>query len=159
VFSQLAILKPKYIVLAFYVDDDHFTFDRSFISRADYAAALTQTIRTLKAVTSNVLLFGRIPRLSSDAKVCASLHPSALQQCGTGRGDALLAATEALMKNAASLGRGKYLDLMHFGCTATSCPPVINNTLAYSDRYHYSMHYFAEIQNLVITEIHALGIR
>ena len=157
--SQISILRPKYTVLAFYADDDHFTFDHTLIARADYGAALVQTLRTLKLSSNNVMMLGRIPLPRNDPKVCVAIHPTNLQGCSTPRAAAVTAATEAMLKSTSKTAKVGYFDLMHYGCTAAVCPPVINGTIAYVDLYHYSMHYLAEIQKLVISELHAAKIQ
>jgi len=157
--SQIAALHPKYTVVAFYTEDDHYGFDRSPIARTAYGTALVATLKTLKAASNNVLLMGRIPKQTIDPRTCVALHLTTLTACATPRQTALTAATEQQAKQAAIAARAKHLDLLQFGCTATVCPPVINNTLAYSDLYHYSLHYLTEVQKVTISELHGLGIR
>jgi len=157
--ARIAILKPTYIVLAFYQDDDHVSFDHRVISRSQYGSSLAVTLHALRLASKNVLFMGKIPFPTTDPKICASVNPNALRQCGVHRRLALSAATEAQMKSVSSLEHSSYIDLMHFVCTSSFCPVVINNTIAYTDQWHLARHYMAEIQNLAITEIHFLGIR
>lgn len=98
--------------------------------------SLTRLVLQLRAMGSAVLVLGPIPNPHESLPVCLSGHLDDIPACTPSRSTAVDASGIAGEAIATKAGGGQYADLTDLFCTADRCPPIVGNTLVYTDSNH-----------------------
>ena len=125
--SQLAIAQPDAVVSAAF---------SGILNSAlpGYIAALPR----LKKLTKQLIVLGDTPYRGKDAPGCLTKNPRDITKCSLAPSVAFNAKVDKGIKEAASKGGYLYIDTHSWFCTATTCPPVVNNIQLYRDDTHLS---------------------
>jgi peptidoglycan/LPS O-acetylase OafA/YrhL len=145
--SRLRAEHPKLVVLGMsrrYAGDFHFTvFARPWLD------ALAQTIATLRAAGSAVLVLGPVPDPHSTVPICLSAHLDDSRYCATTPAAGFDAAGVAAETTATTAAGGHYADLTALFCTPVRCPVIIGNELVFRDDNHLTAGYAATLAPVI----------
>ena len=111
---------------------------------AGWEAGMAETVRRLQPVT-RVAVVTDTPNLQQTPSICLSAHLTDAEACGASRQVALDSPARAA-ERAALAGTGAVpVDLTGYLCTASSCPPIIGDTLVYRDAHHITATFSREL--------------
>jgi peptidoglycan/LPS O-acetylase OafA/YrhL len=136
VFSRLRILKPRVVLVA----SELRTMDID-------PGGMVQSIRKYQQYGARVLYLEDTPNPAKVGSVpdCLALHPNQVGKCAVSPRDPktrLSAFIQRRVESAAVRRAGATLiDPTSWFCTATICPPVINNIIVYADASHITATY------------------
>jgi peptidoglycan/LPS O-acetylase OafA/YrhL len=129
-FARLSQLRPAVVIMSSRI----YTFSTS--------KALTETIDRLKADGSKVVWLEDTPIPTATIPACLAQHPTDIQACSFSLAAGLDdPAGRAELDRTAARDGAEVVDTVPWLCTATLCPPVISNTVAYFDDSHVSNAY------------------
>ena len=142
VYPLITALNPEVIVVTdqwkpAVVDGKKSDFDTPFVWEKEFPIAMARIAKMAK----QVIVIGNNPSLTQDPVDCASKPRVNLALCSAGRTQADNAKFNSIESKAAKSVGATYVDTVAWACTATLCPVVINNTLAYFDQWHFSESY------------------
>jgi peptidoglycan/LPS O-acetylase OafA/YrhL len=106
-----------------------------------YLQSVTQMVRQLRDIGSQVLVLGPIPDPHLVVPVCLSGHLDNVSACTPTRSAAVNETGITAEAAAATAGGGHYADLTDLFCTSERCPVIVGNTLVYFDWNHLSLEY------------------
>jgi peptidoglycan/LPS O-acetylase OafA/YrhL len=136
VLARIKTLKPTYVVLA------------SEIRTVDIdPSGMVQTIRADQAAGSRVIYLEDTPNPEKIGSVpdCLAKHTSNIQACAMSRTEPTTRLQSMIQRRtetqAAQQAGAALIDPTDWFCTATSCPPVINNMIVYADNSHLTSTY------------------
>lgn len=159
VLKRISQVKPFVTVLVDYEYFDHFTYAGTPYTQAEYLAGLQSTVSKIKRAKSRPIMMSPPPPQLSNPVVCLSENPTSIQTCATeaqclnGANAALSACTFSQdgsnlsianivgLSNAVKESGGTYVSVAALFCTSSTCPPVIDDTVAFFDQAHVSAHY------------------
>ena len=142
VYPLITQLDPEIIIVTdqwkpAVVDGKKSDFDTPFMWEKEFPVAMSRIAKLAK----RVYVIGNNPSLSQDPVDCASKPGVNLALCSAGRIQADNATFNAIEAKAAKSIGATYIDTVNWACTASLCPIVIGNTLAYFDQWHFSESY------------------
>jgi peptidoglycan/LPS O-acetylase OafA/YrhL len=106
-----------------------------------YLQSLTEMVRQLRDLGSQVLVLGPIPDPHLVVPVCLSGHLDDVAACTPTRSAAVNETGITAEAAATTAGGGHYVDLTDLFCTSERCPVIVGNTLVYFDWNHLSQEY------------------
>ena len=112
-------------------------FDTPFMWEKEFPIAISRVAK----MAAKVFVIGNNPSLTQDPVDCASKPRVNLALCSAGRTQADNAKFNGIEAKATKSVGGTYIDTVAWACTASLCPIVIANTLAYFDQWHFSESY------------------
>ena len=142
IYPQISALNPEVVIVTdqwkpAVVDGKKSDFDTPFVWEKEFPVAMSRIAKMAK----KVFVIGNNPSLTQDPVDCASKPKVNLALCSAGRTQADNAKFNATEAKAAKSVGATYIDTVAWACTASLCPIVINNTLAYFDQWHFSESY------------------
>jgi hypothetical protein len=142
VYPLIQSLAPEIIIVTdqwkpAVVDGKKSDFDTPFMWEKEFPIAISRVAKMAK----KVFVIGNNPSLTQDPVDCASKPRVNLALCSAGRTQADNAKFNGIEAKATKGVGGTYIDTVAWSCTASLCPIVIANTLAYFDQWHFSESY------------------
>ena len=142
VYPLIQSLNPEIIIVTdqwkpAVVDGKKSDFDTPFMWEKEFPIAIARVSKMAK----KVFVIGNNPSLTQDPVDCASKPRVNLALCSAGRTQADNAKFNGIEAKATKGVGGTYIDTVAWSCTASLCPIVIANTLAYFDQWHFSESY------------------
>jgi hypothetical protein len=142
VYPLIQSLAPEIIIVTdqwkpAVVDGKKSDFDTPFMWEKEFPIAISRVAKMAK----KVFVIGNNPSLTQDPVDCASKPRVNLALCSAGRAQADNAKFNGIEAKATKSAGGTYIDTVAWACTASLCPIVIANTLAYFDQWHFSESY------------------
>ena len=142
VYPLIQSLNPEIIIVTdqwkpAVVDGKKSDFDTPFMWEKEFPIAISRVAK----MAAKVFVIGNNPSLTQDPVDCASKPRVNLALCSAGRTQADNAKFNGIEAKAAKSVGGTYIDTVAWACTASLCPIVIANTLAYFDQWHFSESY------------------
>lgn len=142
VYPLIQSLNPEIIIVTdqwkpAVVDGKKSDFDTPFMWEKEFPIAISRVAK----MAAKVFVIGNNPSLSQDPVDCASKPRVNLALCSSGRTQADNAKFNGIEAKATKGVGGIYIDTVAWACTASLCPIVIANTLAYFDQWHFSESY------------------
>jgi hypothetical protein len=142
VYPLIQSLNPEIIIVTdqwkpAVVDGKKSDFDTPFMWEKEFPIAIARVSKMAK----KVFVIGNNPSLTQDPVDCASKPRVNLALCSAGRTQADNAKFNGIEAKATKSVGGTYIDTVAWACTASLCPIVIANTLAYFDQWHFSESY------------------
>ena len=142
VYPLIQSLNPEIIIVTdqwkpAVVDGKKSDFDTPFMWEKEFPIAISRVAK----MAAKVFVIGNNPSLTQDPVDCASKPRVNLALCSAGRTQADNAKFNGIEAKAAKSVGGTYIDTVAWACTASLCPIVIANTLAYFDQWHLSESY------------------
>jgi hypothetical protein len=142
VYPLIQSLNPEIIIVTdqwkpAVVDGKKSDFDTPFMWEKEFPIAISRVAK----MAAKVFVIGNNPSLSQDPVDCASKPRVNLALCSSGRTQADNAKFNGIEAKATKSVGGTYIDTVAWACTASLCPIVIANTLAYFDQWHFSESY------------------
>lgn len=112
-------------------------FDTPFMWDKEFPLAL----KNLATLSGKIIVIGNNPSQSQDPVSCISRPRANIALCASGRTQADNARFNKIEAAATKSVGGIYIDTVPWACTATLCPVVIANKIAYFDQWHFSNSY------------------
>ena len=142
VYPLIQSLNPEIIIVTdqwkpAVVDGKKSDFDTPFMWEKEFPIAISMVAK----MAAKVFVIGNNPSLTQDPVDCASKPRVNLALCSSGRTQADNAKFNGIEAKATKSVGGTYIDTVAWACTASLCPIVIANTLAYFDQWHFSESY------------------
>jgi hypothetical protein len=142
VYPLIQSLNPEIIIVTdqwkpAVIDGKKSDFDTPFMWEKEFPIAISRVAKMAK----KVFVIGNNPSLTQDPVDCASKPRVNLALCSAGRTQADNAKFNGIEAKATRSVGGTYIDTVAWACTASLCPIVIANTLAYFDQWHFSESY------------------
>lgn len=142
VYPLIQSLAPEIIIVTdqwkpAVVDGKKSDFDTPFMWEKEFPIAISRVAKMAK----KVFVIGNNPSLTQDPVDCASKPRVNLALCSAGRTQADNAKFNGIEAKATKNVGGSYIDTVPWACTASLCPIVIGNNLAYFDQWHFSESY------------------
>lgn len=142
VYPLIQSLNPEIIIVTdqwkpAVVDGKKSDFDTPFMWEKEFPIAISRVAK----MAPKVFVIGNNPSLTQDPVDCASKPRVNLALCSAGRTQADNAKFNGIEAKATKSVGGTYIDTVAWSCTASLCPIVIANTLAYFDQWHFSESY------------------
>jgi hypothetical protein len=142
VYPLIQSLNPEIIIVTdqwkpAVVDGKKSDFDTPFMWEKEFPIAISRVAK----MAAKVFVIGNNPSLTQDPVDCASKPRVNLALCSAGRTQADNAKFNGIEAKATKSVGGTYIDTVAWACTASLCPIVIANTLAYFDQWHFSESY------------------
>ena len=142
IYPQITALNPEIVIVTdqwkpAVVDGKKSDFDTPFMWEKEFPIAMARIAKMAK----KVVVIGNNPSLTQDPVDCASKPKVNLALCSAGRMQADNAKFNSIEAKAAKSVGATYIDTVEWACTASLCPVVINNKLAYFDQWHFSESY------------------
>jgi len=142
VYPLIQSLNPEIIIVTdqwkpAVVDGKKSDFDTPFMWEKEFQIAISRVAK----MAAKVFVIGNNPSLTQDPVDCASKPRVNLALCSAGRTQADNAKFNGIEAKAIKSVGGTYIDTVAWACTASLCPIVIANTLAYFDQWHFSESY------------------
>ena len=142
VYPLIQSLNPEIIIVTdqwkpAVVDGKKSDFDTPFMWEKEFPIAISRVAK----MAPKVFVIGNNPSLTQDPVDCASKPRVNLALCSAGRTQADNAKFNGIEAKATKSVGGTYIDTVAWACTASLCPIVIANTLAYFDQWHFSESY------------------
>ena len=110
----------------------------------------------LKQYTKNLIVIGESPMLTENIADCVDAIGNFSPEC-SGNPTNITDGVEAA-RNAVGFANGNFIDIREWLCTPTTCPPIIGNTLVYTDQSHLSYPIQAKLLPLFDAYISSLGL-
>ncbi|WP_431230981.1 acyltransferase family protein [Mycolicibacterium psychrotolerans] len=107
----------------------------------EWLVSMTRLVQQLRATGAQVLVIGPIPGPQTATPNCLSVHLDDATACSTPKSLAANQTGIAAEEDATKAGGGQYADLTTLFCTPDVCPPIVGNTLVYSDKNHITLQY------------------
>jgi SGNH domain-containing protein len=146
VMARLKAQPPRLVVVSVFRG---YGFDETTTGFKAYNAAwtesLTQLVRQLRDIGTQVLVLGPIASPHSNVPMCLSGHLEDATACALSRSAAVNQPGIAAEAAATTAGGGQYADLSDLFCTTQRCPVVVGNTLIYMDVSHLSIPYAGQL--------------
>lgn len=117
---------------------------------------LAAMVREIRALGSQVLVMGAIPKPPADIPNCLSAHLSDVTACDLNRGATVNGAGIAAEQRATIAAGGSYLNVIPLFCTATRCPAIVGANLVYRDDNHLTTYYPAWLTPVISADLNAL---
>ena len=142
VYPLIQSLNPEIIIVTdqwkpAVIDGKKSDFDTPFMWEKEFPIAISRVAK----MAAKVFVIGNNPSLTQDPVDCASKPRVNLALCSAGRTQADNAKFNGIEAKATKSVGGTYIDTVAWACTASLCPIVIANTLAYFDQWHFSESY------------------
>ncbi len=100
-----------------------------------WSAALGATVSQLTPVTK-VAVIADTPDFGASPVTCLSAHLTSAMDCARARALAISSTLSSAEAQAVGAAGGVTIDLTDYLCSATECPAIIGNVLAYRDAEH-----------------------
>jgi hypothetical protein len=148
VFARLKALKPNYVV----VTSELRTLDID-------PSGMVTSIRNYQTAGARVIYLEDTPNPQKVGSVpdCLAKHSSSIQTCAMSRSDPSTRLEAMIQRKteaqAAQQAGATLIDPTNWFCTATSCPPVIDDMIVYADNSHITATYAAWLAPLVGTAL------
>jgi hypothetical protein len=107
----------------------------------------------LKAPGRRIVVLGDPPELQQDGPICLAAHESDATACSSPISVAVAPYEERTQAAAAKAVGGKYVSIVPWLCTATTCPAVIGKYDVYEDPWHLSSSYADFLGPVVVQSI------
>ena len=136
IFAKVLELQPKFVIIA----SELRTLDID-------PGPMVQSVHNFQASGAHVIYLEDTPNPGAIGSIpdCLAEHPNAIEKCALPRhapATRLDAMIQRRVESAAVAGAGAtLLDPTSWFCTATVCPPVINNMVVYEDDSHVTSTY------------------
>jgi hypothetical protein len=114
--------------------------DRSSISSAQWAAAVSSTLSRLHGRHFPIGVILGIPAAKAEPSHCLAAHMSDVSACDTSTTDAFSAPADLKFSAAISSAHAYTVNVSMLLC-GNSCPDVVHQTLVHADRWHLSAAY------------------
>jgi len=144
VFARIKALKPRVVLIA------------SELRTLDIApGGMVQAIRNYQESGALVIYLEDTPSPERDGSVpdCLAEHPNDVQACSLSRQNPTTRLNTFIQRRiesaAAKRAGATLIDPASWFCTATTCPPVINNIVVYMDGSHVTATYIKWIAPLM----------
>jgi peptidoglycan/LPS O-acetylase OafA/YrhL len=85
---------------------------------------------------SQIVMLADSPEFRDSPVYCLSNHPTDADRCAEPRDDTLNSTLVEIQNEVAAFVGANVIDLTDYFCNTESCPPVIGDTLVYSDEHH-----------------------
>lgn len=147
VMARLRAEQPQLVVVSTaraYGGDGTGIWQQSGFDHYDAAwiSGLTDTVTQLRDTGAQVLVLGATPDPIAVTPTCLSDHLNDVAVCSASPTQPVLSAPGAQRERAAvETAGGHYAVLTDLFCTATTCPPIVGNTMVYYDGGHLTRQY------------------
>ncbi len=147
IMARLRAERPRLIVIStarLYGSEGTGVWQQPGFDRYDPAwiDGLARTVRQLRDTGAQVLVLGPIPDPIAVVPNCLSSHLDDVSACSTTPSQSVLTSDGAKAEQAAvQAAGGQYATLTELFCTATTCPPIVGNTMVYYDGGHLTRQY------------------
>ena len=142
VIAELAAAPPDLIVLANHLGLDPDP-DRQRV-RTKWTAATASSLERLPA-ESAVVVLADTPEFPSSPLHCLSVNLDDAADCPGSRAELIDEAIFSAESDATASAGAGFVDLTDYFCNARSCPPIIGDTLVYSDEHHLTATFTAQL--------------
>ncbi len=154
VYPLIDALNPEIIIVTdqwkpAVVDGKKSDFDTPFVWEKEFPTAMARVAK----MADKVFVIGNNPSLTQDPVDCASKPRVNLALCSAGRTQADNAKFNGIEAKATKNIGGTYIDTVAWACTASLCPIVINDKLAYFDQWHFSESYIKYLMPALETKL------
>ncbi|MBB3752995.1 peptidoglycan/LPS O-acetylase OafA/YrhL [Mycolicibacterium sp. BK634] len=142
IMGRLATERPKLVVVSVwrgYGIDETMSGFRAY--DAAWTDGMTDLVRQLRDMGTQVLVLGPIPSPHANVPICVSGHLDDVTACALSRSSAVNQTGITAEAAATAAGGGQYADLSDLFCTAERCPVIVGNTLVYLDVSHLTLQY------------------
>jgi peptidoglycan/LPS O-acetylase OafA/YrhL len=151
-FRRIADERPDLVIVAGFRDFKAANGDASALATgadriARWRAGMARTLERLTPVADHVVVIGDTPQSAFDLPTCVSAHPDDLRACATPVDKAVDARWTALERQAAALGRAKFVDPAPWVCPSSPCPAVIGKFLVFRDYHHMTSPFASALAN------------
>jgi hypothetical protein len=144
VFAHLRIIKPQFVIVT------------SQLRPLDIdPSGMVASVRNFQAAGARVIYLEDTPSAQKTGLIpdCLAKHASDIQKCSLAR-SAPTTRLEGFIQRKAEVAAvteagGIAVDPANWFCTSTTCPPVINNMIVYSDSSHVTATYSAWLTPLL----------
>jgi peptidoglycan/LPS O-acetylase OafA/YrhL len=131
--AQLTAEPPSLVILSNHLGLQAGT--GSGTAHENWTAGITYSLAQLPP-QSKVVMIADSPEFSESPVYCLSTHLTDTAPCSEPRADMLNEAIVAIQHEVATSVDASVIDLTDYFCNADTCPPVIGDTLVYSDDHH-----------------------
>ena len=131
--AQLSAMAPDVIVLANHLGLVAGTGTSS--AKDSWTDGIAYSLDQLPA-ESEVVMLADSPEFTESPVYCLSNHPTDSAQCAEPRSEMLNAEMVEIQRSVGASTGADVVDLTEYFCNAETCPPVIGDTLVYSDEHH-----------------------
>ncbi|SDI77950.1 Peptidoglycan/LPS O-acetylase OafA/YrhL, contains acyltransferase and SGNH-hydrolase domains [Frankineae bacterium MT45] len=121
-------------------------------------AGLVKTFNELKAASPNVSMLGDIPVPATNPLDCLPANAKDIQKCSPAATDAVDATNLAREQGATSEAGVKFVDPIPWLC-AKSCPTVIDDHVAYVDKFHISSNFAISVTGALASGLGLSGAK
>lgn len=148
VYARLKALKPNYVVVA----SELRTLDID-------PSGMVTSIRNYQNAGARVIYLEDTPNPQKVGSVpdCLAKHTNNIQSCAMSRSDPSTRLEAMIQRKteaqAAQQAGATLVDPTNWFCTATSCPPVIDNMIVYADNSHITATYARWLAPLMSTAL------
>jgi peptidoglycan/LPS O-acetylase OafA/YrhL len=142
ILARLAAEHPRLVVVSVwrgYGIDETMSGFRAY--DAAWIEGMTELVRQLRDMGTQVLVLGPIPSPHANVPVCVSGHLDDATACALSRSAAVDKAGISAEARATTAGGGQYADLSDLFCTTERCPVIVGDTLIYLDVSHLTLQY------------------
>lgn len=147
ILDRLRAERPQLIIIStarLYGGDGTGVWQQPGFDRYDQAwiSGLGETVRSLRETGARVLVLGAIPDPIAVTPNCLSDHLDDATVCAASPEQSVLTSPGAAAERAAvENGGGQFAVLTDLFCTASTCPPIVGNTMVYYDGGHITKQY------------------
>ena len=140
VLQQIATIHPALVVLGV---ARHYSPIYGFTMYSEeWLQALATMVAEIRALGSQVLVIGPIPKPAFSVASCLSENLDTVQSCSTPRGSGVNLTGMRAEEDAVRAAGGYYVDTLWWFCSQLSaCPPIVDNLLVYRDDNHLTATY------------------
>ena len=131
--AQLTAMAPDLIILTNHLGLLAGTDGTS--AKASWMDGITYSLDQLPA-ESAVVMLADTPEFAESPVYCLSTHLTDTTPCAEPRSEMLNEELVAIQREAGAPRGADVIDLTEYFCNDESCPPVIGDTLVYSDEHH-----------------------
>jgi hypothetical protein len=147
--KEIASLHPVGVIVADLKPTSPEDLQQHPIGDAAYTAALSKTMKALRAITPNVIMLGGHPVPGEDPTTCMATHPTHITGCAMSLSQAAPSFADATYRAVAQATGAHYHTPISWFCSATFCPLVADKTLIYTDQYHITRTYALRLMPLL----------
>ena len=139
---------PDYVLIADHAND-------STGIEGNYGAGLLEAVNTVLKSTGHIAIIGTHPERSLPSENCLDNKFRVLDGC-------FFSATSGqnfrlAQQRVATLTGQAYIDPVSWLCVGAKCPPIIDDTMVFSDNQHYSTPFAKKIGPLMVAQLNKFG--
>jgi len=147
-YAEVKKYRPDYLLIA-----DHANVSSGF--KGSYGSGLLDSVRAVRKKTGHIAIIGSQPERSLRSENCLDNKFKVVDAC-------FFSATSGqnfrlAQQQVATLTGQAYIDPVSWLCAGAKCPPIIDDTMVFSDNHHYSSSFVKKIAPLIVEQLNKFG--